>query len=246
MNILPLLVADDVRAGYFDDVPILDGVHVTVAGSEIVAVVGPNGAGKSTLVKAMIGLLTPWSGSVRLRGEEIAGDKPHTLVRRGMGYVAQRQNVFPSLTVDENFELGGIALRDSAAPSRGEELMTLFPQLAARRRQIAGTLSGGERQMLALARSLMASPDILLLDEPSAGLAPLAVDLIFEKVEEINSSGVAILMVEQNARRALAIAHRGYVLDAGRNSFEGSGSDLLNNPRVVDLYLGGESFHTET
>jgi ABC-type branched-subunit amino acid transport system ATPase component len=160
-------------------------------------------------------------------------------VATGVGYVAQRQNVFPTLTIDENLELGALRLRAGSPTERRDELFELFPRLRERRRQLAGTLSGGERQMLALARALMASPDVVLLDEPSAGLAPMAVDLIFDKIAEINASGVAVLMVEQNARRALTISHRGYVLDAGRNRFEGPGPALLADPNVVDLYLGG-------
>jgi ABC-type branched-subunit amino acid transport system ATPase component len=234
-----VLEVDGVVAGYFQDVPILDGVHATVDAHEIVAIVGPNGAGKSTLVKAVIGQLRPWAGSVRLRGEDLAGRKPHAIVRRGVGYVAQRLNVFPTMTVEENLDLGALALRSGTAAERMQDVFALFPRLAERRRQVGGTLSGGERQMLAVGRALMADPDVLLLDEPSAGLAPQAVDLIFEKVVEINRAGVAILMVEQNATRALDIAHRGYVLDTGRNRFEGPGRELLANPEVVDLYLGG-------
>jgi ABC-type branched-subunit amino acid transport system ATPase component len=235
----PVLAIEQLTAGYFADVPILDGVHLSVAPGKIVAVVGPNGAGKSTLVKAVIGLLRPWRGTIRLHGEDVTARKPHAIVARGVGYVAQRKNVFPTMSVEENLALGALALREGSAEARMADLLTLFPRLGQRRRQVAGTLSGGERQMLALARALMAEPDMLLLDEPSAGLAPMAVDLIFEKVEEINAAGVAILMVEQNARRALAIAGRGYVLDAGRNRFEGPGPELLANPEVVDLYLGG-------
>jgi neutral amino acid transport system ATP-binding protein len=205
----------------------------------MVTIIGPNGAGKSTLVKAVIGLLRPWAGTVLLHGEDLTGWKPHAIVGRGVGYVAQRQNVFPTMTVAENLELGGLALREGTVASSQAETLELFPRLHERRRQLAGTLSGGERQMLALARALMARPDVLLLDEPSAGLAPMAVDAIFEKIESINASGVAILMVEQNAHRALAISHRGYVLDTGRNRFEGPGLELLANPEVVDLYLGG-------
>jgi ABC-type branched-subunit amino acid transport system ATPase component len=234
-----ILAVDGLVAGYFADVPILDGVHAVVASGEIVTIVGPNGAGKSTLAKAVIGLLRPWSGSIRLHGEEVAGRKPHAIVAAGVGYVAQRQNVFPTMTVEENLELGALALRDDTAGSRLADIFALFPRLRARRRQVAGTLSGGERQMLALGRALMADPDVLLLDEPSAGLAPMAIELIFEKVAEINAGGVAILMVEQNARRALAMSHRGYVLDSGRNRFEGLGRELLENESVVDLYLGG-------
>jgi neutral amino acid transport system ATP-binding protein len=221
-------------AGYVPEVDILRGVDVGVGRDEIVAVVGPNGAGKSTLVRALIGLLRPRSGNVILRGEDVTGLRPHLLVRKGVGYVAQRDNVFPSLTVEENLELG-TDRPDERIPAMWE----LFPRLRERRRQQAGTLSGGERQMLALARALVGEPDLLLLDEPSAGLSPQLVDLIFDKIVEIRASGVPVLMVEQNARRALALATRGYVLDLGRNRFEGRGDALLHDPKVVELYLGG-------
>jgi neutral amino acid transport system ATP-binding protein len=224
----PVLTVDDLVAGYFADVPILDGIDVVVHAGEMVTIVGPNGAGKSTLVKAAIGLLRPWSGRV-----------PHAIVSRGVGYVAQRQNVFPTMTVAENLELGALALREEASWSDLDEVYELFPRLRERRRQQAGTLSGGERQLLALARALRAKPDVLLLDEPSAGLAPMARDLIFDKIGQINATGVAILMVEQNARRALAMSNRGYVLDTGRNRYEGSGPELLADPKVAELYLGG-------
>jgi ABC-type branched-subunit amino acid transport system ATPase component len=170
----------------------------------------------------------------------VTARKPHQIVARGVGYVAQRDNVFPNMTVEENLELGALRLRSGDPARRLREMLDLFPRLDARRRQPAGTLSGGERQMLALARALMADPELLLLDEPSAGLSPIAVDLIFEKIGEINASGITILMVEQNARRALAMSHRGYVLDGGRNRFEGAGKDLLHDPKVVELYLGGQ------
>ena len=234
-----VLSIEGLVAGYFADVPILDGVDVRVAPGEMVSIVGPNGAGKSTLVKVVIGLLRPWRGTVRLHGEEISGRKPHAIVRRGVGYVPQRQNVFPTMSVLENLELGAIGLRSGTIGPRLDAIFDLFPRLAERRRQLAGTLSGGERQMLALARALMPEPDVLVLDEPSAGLAPQAVDLIFEKIAAINSSGVAIVMVEQNARRALELSNRGYVFDTGRNRFEGPGDELLANPEIVDLYLGG-------
>ena len=234
-----VLAVEAVEAGYFSDVPILNGVDVVVRDGEMVTIVGPNGAGKSTLVKVVIGLLAPWAGSVRLNGEEIAGRKPHAIVARGVGYVAQRDNVFATMSVEENLELGALLRRVPGGAERMAEIFELFPRLAERRRQPGGTLSGGERQMLALARALMADPDVLLLDEPSAGLSPVAVDVIFEKIAEINRSGIAILMVEQNARRALAMSDRGYVLDTGRNRFEGRGPELLADARVVDLYLGG-------
>jgi branched-chain amino acid transport system ATP-binding protein/neutral amino acid transport system ATP-binding protein len=205
----------------------------------MVTIVGPNGAGKSTLVRVVIGLLEPWAGTVHVEGEDLTGSKPHVVIRHGVGYVAQRDNVFATMTVWENLELGALALRGGGQGERSAAMLELFPRLAERRSQPAGTLSGGERQMLALARALMAAPRLLILDEPSAGLSPAAVDLIFGKIAEVNAGGVAILMVEQNARRALAMSHRGYVLDGGQNRFEGSGRDLLHDPKVVDLYLGG-------
>jgi neutral amino acid transport system ATP-binding protein len=221
-------------AGYVPEVDILQGVDVRIGKGEIVTIVGPNGAGKSTLIRAVIGLLKPRDGRVLLRGADVTGERPHKLVKKGIGYVAQRDNVFPSMSVEENIELG--------ARNAGERLHTmweLFPRLRERRRQQAGSLSGGERQMLAMARALIAEPQLLLLDEPSAGLSPQFVDAIFEKIAQINAAGVPILMVEQNARRALAMSHRGYVLDLGRNRFEGKGDELLHDPKVVDLYLGG-------
>ncbi|MCZ7589974.1 MAG: ABC transporter ATP-binding protein [Gaiella sp.] len=234
-----LLTIEGVRAGYFPDVPILEGVALTLWPGEMVTIVGPNGAGKSTLIRVVMGLLAPWTGTVRLRGDDVTARKPHQIVARGVGYVAQRDNVFANMSVEENLELGALPLRSGDPARRLAEMFELFPRLDERRRQPAGTLSGGERQMLALARALMAAPDVLVLDEPSAGLSPIAVDLIFEKIGEINASGIAILMVEQNARRALGMSHRGYVLDGGRNRFEGAGQDLLRDPKVVELYLGG-------
>jgi neutral amino acid transport system ATP-binding protein len=218
---------------------ILHNVSLDVQSGQVLALIGPNGAGKSTLVRVVIGLLEPWTGTVRVEGEDLTGRKPHVVIRHGVGYVAQRDNVFATMTVWENLELGALALRGGEQAERSAAMLELFPRLAERRSQPAGTLSGGERQMLALARALMAAPRLLILDEPSAGLSPVAVDLIFEKIAEVNAGGVAILMVEQNARRALAMSHRGYVLDGGRNRFEGSGRDLLHDPKVVDLYLGG-------
>ena len=234
-----VLSIQGIEAGYFPDVPILSGVAVTVGAGEMVTIVGPNGAGKSTLVRVVIGLLPPWKGTVHLRGEDVTGNKPHAVVARGVGYVAQRDNVFPTMSVMENLELGALPLRSGDTSTRLAAMLDLFPRLRERGGQPAGALSGGERQMLALARALVADPQVLLLDEPSAGLSPVAVDLIFEKIAEINASGIAVLMVEQNARRALAMSHRGYVLEGGRNRFEGTGAELLHDPKVVDLYLGG-------
>jgi ABC-type branched-subunit amino acid transport system ATPase component len=236
---LAILEVEGIVTGYVADVPIVDGVHVAVNARELVTIVGPNGAGKSTLIKAVIGLVPLWSGRIALRGDDVSVLRPHARVARGVGYVAQRDNVFRTMTVEENLQLGALTIRDHSPADRLAELYQLFPRLRERRRQAAGTLSGGERQLLAVARALMAAPSVLLLDEPSAGLSPLAMDVIFETIEEINASGVAILMVEQNAHRALAMSHRAYVLESGRNRFEGTGAELLANPQVVDLYLGG-------
>jgi neutral amino acid transport system ATP-binding protein len=233
----PLLYTEEVVAGYVPEVDILTGVSISVREGEIVTVVGPNGAGKSTLIKTIFGLLRPREGLVQLRNEDITGLAPHSITRRGMSYVPQLDNVFPSLTVEENLEVGSF---DSArTDERMDEMYELFPRLGERRTQTAGTMSGGERQMLAMARALMPEPQVLLLDEPSAGLAPAFVEAIFEQIEEINKAGVTLVMVEQNARRALAMSDRGYVLDLGQNRFEGTGRELLENPKVAELYLGG-------
>jgi neutral amino acid transport system ATP-binding protein len=232
-----LLATEDLVAGYLPEVDILHGVSISVREGEIVTVIGPNGAGKSTLIKTIFGLLKPRRGDVLFRGEEIGGAKPHTITRKGMSYVPQLENVFPSLTVEENLEMG--ALDRSTVRERIEQMYALFPRLGERRRQVVGTMSGGERQLAATARALMPDPALLLLDEPSAGLAPSFVEAIFGKVEEINRTGVTIVMVEQNARRALAMSDRGYVLDIGTNRFEGAGKDLLEDEKVVELYLGG-------
>ena len=232
-----LLETDGVVAGYVPDVPILNGVSIHAQAGEIVTIVGPNGAGKSTLVKTIFGLLRPRHGSVRLEGAELAGHRPNEIARRGLGYVPQRDNVFANLTVRENLELGSFDRRATAAQI--ERMFALFPRLGERPRQRAGSMSGGERQMVAMARALMPDPRILLVDEPSAGLSPAFVDVIFDKLREINAGGVTIVMVEQNARRALAMSDRGYVLDLGANRFTGTGRELLDDPRVAELYLGG-------
>ena len=200
-------------------------------------IVGPNGAGKSTLIKTIFGLLHPREGRIEFRGEEITGRKPHDITRLGLSYVPQLDNVFKSLTVEENLEMG--SLDRSRTQEQIERMYELFPRCGGRSRQAAGTMSGGERQMVAMAKALMCDPQLLLLDEPSAGLAPAFVDAIFEKVEEVNSAGVTVMMVEQNARRALAMSDRGYVLDLGKDRFEGPGQQLLDDPKVAELYLGG-------
>jgi neutral amino acid transport system ATP-binding protein len=232
-----LLATRDLVAGYVPEVDILNGVSIEVREGEIVTVIGPNGAGKSTLIKTIFGLLHPRSGTMVFRGDDITVLKPHECARRGLSYVPQLDNVFPTLTVEENLEMG--SLDTSMTRSQIERMYELFPRLGERRTQTVGTMSGGERQMVAMARALMPNPQLVLLDEPSAGLAPAFVDAIFEKVEDINREGVTIVMVEQNARRALAMSDRGYVLDLGKDRFEGPGNELLNDPKVTELYLGG-------
>ncbi len=232
-----VLVVEDLVAGYVPEVDILNGVSLEVREGEIVTVIGPNGAGKSTLIKSIFGLLAPRRGRVLLRGEDLTGLRPHSISRRGMSYVPQLDNIFPSLTVADNLEMG--SLDRSRTEERTEAMYELFPRLGERRSQTAGTMSGGERQLLAMARALMSEPQVLLLDEPSSGLAPAFVEATFAKVEEINGAGVTIVMVEQNATRALAMSNRGYVLDVGRNRFQGAGTELLNDPKVAELYLGG-------
>ncbi|MBE9180466.1 ABC transporter ATP-binding protein [Oculatella sp. LEGE 06141] len=233
----PLLQVEDVYAGYVQDLDILQGIHFKIYPGELVAVIGPNGAGKSTLAKTIFGLLTPHRGKIVFNDKNIVGLKSNQIVKRGMCYVPQIANVFPSLTVDENLEMGAFTRNDSLR-SLKHEIFATFPILAERRRQRAGTLSGGERQQLAMGRALMLKPSLLLLDEPSAALSPLLVNSVFERVQQINQTGTAIVLVEQNARKALAMADRGYVLDAGRDRFEGRGADLLNDPKVGELYLG--------
>jgi ABC-type branched-subunit amino acid transport system ATPase component len=234
---VPLLATEDLVAGYVPEVDILNGVSIAVPEGEIATVVGPNGAGKSTLIKSIFGLLRPRRGRVLLRGDELTGLEPHAIARRGMSYVPQLDNVFPSLSVEENLEMGSLDRTHTRA--RIGAMYDLFPRLGERRRQAAGTMSGGERQMLAMARALMPEPRVLLLDEPSAGLAPAFVETVFAKVREINETGVTVVMVEQNARRALAMSDLGYVLDLGRNRFRGPGRELLENTEVAELYLGG-------
>ena len=234
-----VLSATSLAAGYVPHVDILNGIAVEVADGEIVSVVGPNGAGKSTLLKVLVGLLAPRAGRILLAGQDVAGLAPNVIVRRGLGYVPQRENVFESLSIAENLEIGLRPRRDLPLRPRLESMYALFPRLHERRRQAAGSLSGGERQMLAMARALMPEPKILLLDEPTAGLAPRFVDVMFDQVQSINRAGVTILMVEQNATRALDLSHRGYVLELGRNAFTGPGPALARDPKVAELYLGG-------
>jgi len=232
-----LLSVEGVTAGY-EQMEILHDVSIEVRPGEIVTLIGPNGAGKSTLMKTVFGLLTPRRGSIRLEGQDITGLAPSALVGRGLSYVPQVDNVFPSLTVEENLEMGAVVRRDDFR-GRLEEVLGLFPTLVPKRRLKVGGLSGGERQMVAMGRALMLDPCLLLLDEPSAGLAPVLVDTVFEKIEALNRNGLAILLVEQSAREALRRSHRGYVLAGGQVRLEGPGPALLEDAEVARLYLGG-------
>ncbi|GAA3822692.1 ABC transporter ATP-binding protein [Cellulomonas soli] len=233
----PLLAATDVFAGYLPGVDILNGCNLVVHPGELVGIIGPNGAGKSTLLKALFGLVRIREGSVTLKDEDITNHRADSLVRRGVGFVPQTNNVFPSLSIEENLQMGLYQ-----APKRFEErfafIVDLFPTLGDRRKQRAGSLSGGERQMVAMARALMMDPSVLLLDEPSAGLSPVRQDETFIRTRKINKAGVSVVIVEQNARRALQICDRAYVLDQGRNAYSGPGRELMNDPKVIELYLG--------
>jgi branched-chain amino acid transport system ATP-binding protein len=232
-----LLDATEVVAGYVPEVNILNGMNLVMAPGEFVGIIGPNGAGKSTFLKAVLGLVTVRSGKIVLNGDDITGKKAHELVSRGVGFVPQTRNVFPSLTVDENLEMG-CYVNPKKFGERIGFVYDLFPRLKERAKQRCAQLSGGERQMVAMGRALMLDPSLLLLDEPSAGLSPALQDQVFLQCREINATGVAILMVEQNARRCLQVADRGYVLDQGRNAYTGTGRDLLRDPKVIELYLG--------
>jgi ABC-type branched-subunit amino acid transport system ATPase component len=240
---------------------ILHGVSIDLDEGEMVAVIGPNGAGKSTLIKTIFGLLRPTGGRVLFREANITGFHPRNLVLMGLVYVAQSYNTFPTLTVLENLEMGAITRRISPIPlpwnratdpkirsgmmsdsqirERAVRTIEMFPNLQPKLRERAGALSGGEQQMVALAKAMMLDPDVLLIDEPSAGLAPKLVDMVFSKIVDLNEKGTAVVLVEQNAKKALAIADRGYVLETGRNRFEGTGEGLLRDADVGKLYLGG-------
>jgi branched-chain amino acid transport system ATP-binding protein len=232
-----LLEARDLVGGY-GGVDILQAVSLAVDAGEIAVIVGPNGAGKSTAMKAIFGLVQLRSGTVSFDGADVKGEPPEGLVARGMGFVPQERNVFPTLTVEENLDMGAYLRREGIAHAKAA-VWSLFPDIAAKRRQSAGELSGGQRQMVAIGRALMMEPRLLLLDEPTAGLSPKVMDEILDRVQAINATGVAILMVEQNARAALAIAHRGYVLQTGRNRFSGTGRELLADRDVALAFLGG-------
>ena len=231
-----ILECNGIAAGYVKGLNILQGVDLVVNKGEIVSIIGPNGAGKSTLLKAIMSLIKVSAGRFYLNGTEKTGLSTHKIVMEGLGYVPQVANVFPSLTIEENLEIGSWSIKDKRDALK--KIYSDFPMLSDRKKDKAGNLSGGQRQILALARALITSPNLLLLDEPSAGLSPVAINDVFTSIKEINDSGVSILLVEQNAKRALGFSDRGYVLDQGRNAYQGSGEELLNDPRVIDLYLG--------
>jgi branched-chain amino acid transport system ATP-binding protein len=232
-----ILVVEDLIAGYVPGVPILNGCNLVLGQGELIGIVGPNGAGKSTLVKTIFGLVEVTSGRMRFESEDITRREAHELVSMGIGYVPQTENVFPSLTVEENLEMG-MYLAPKKFKERADFVFELFPKLAERRSQRSGSLSGGERQMVAMSRALMMDPKVLLLDEPSAGLSPILQDQVFVRTKRINETGVSVIMVEQNARRCLQICDRGYVLDQGRNAYTNTGTALLEDPKVIELYLG--------
>ena len=234
---MSFLIGENMTGGY-GSVDILHSCTVGVERGEIAVVVGPNGAGKSTAMKAMFGMLALRVGRVIMKGEDITALKPQERVIRGMGFVPQTQNVFPSMTVEENLEMGAFIRRDDVAETMGQ-VFDLFPILKDKRHQPAGELSGGQRQQVAVGRALMTRPDVLMLDEPTAGVSPIVMDDLFDRIIEIARTGIAILMVEQNAKQALAIADKGYVLVQGANRYTDTGEALLENPDVRRAFLGG-------
>lgn len=227
----------DLVAGYVPGVDILRGTSVHVGTGEMVGIIGPNGAGKSTLIKAIFGLVPVRGGTMRLEGRDIIGTPGYELVKLGVGYVPQVRNVFGTLTIEENLRMG-VFLRPDRFERRRDEVYDLFPVLAERRGVRAESLSGGQRQILAMGRALMMEPSLMLLDEPSAGLSPNMQDEVFERIDLINREGVSVLIVEQNAHKALRICHRGYVLDQGVVAHTGTGAELIADPKVIELYLG--------
>ena len=237
----PILEATRIVAGYEPGLPIVRGASIVAKAGEITAVLGPNGAGKSTLIKAMAGLVLVSSGAVTLAGADITGTPAHQLVRKGLAFVPQTENVFAGMSVEENLKIAVHILPKAARADRLEKTFALFPDLARQRQLLAGRLSGGQRQMLAAARALVVEPRVLMLDEPSAGLSPKFVASVFAKLVEIRQTGVAIVLVEQNVRAALAIADRAYVLVEGENRHEGTARDLANDPDVAALYFGAHA-----
>ena len=242
-----IIEVNGLAAGYVKGLNILQGIDLVIKENEIISIIGPNGAGKSTLLKAIMGLIPISGGRLYINGNELTNFKSHELIKKGIGYVPQVANVFPSLTIEENLEIGLwtnywdyfiLWTKTKNSKEGKKEIFEMFPILSEKKREKAGNLSGGQRQLLALGRALITKPDVLLLDEPSAGLSPIAIDEVFKSISKINNKGVSILLVEQNAKRALTFCDRGYVLDQGKNSYTGTGRDLLDDPNVIDLYLG--------
>jgi ABC-type branched-subunit amino acid transport system ATPase component len=233
-----LLKVTDLHAGYSGGIDILNNVNLYVDHGEIVTIAGPNGAGKSTVMKSIFGLTEIRKGSIEYNDLNITGMRPDLVVKQGLCYVPQEHNVFPTLTVKENLEMGAFVRKDDYT-AQIEKIYELFPPLKEKRNMPAGELSGGQRQMVAMGRALMLDPKLLLLDEPSAGLSPLFIEHIFELIIEINRMNVGILMVEQNAKEALAFSHRGYILTMGTNRYEDTGQNLINNKEVAQMFLGG-------
>jgi len=233
-----LLQLRDVHAGY-GEIEVLHGVSADVRADEIVSIIGANGAGKSTLLRTVFGMVTPTAGSIRFAGEEIAGENPVAVLRRGCSYVPQGRCNFPAMSVEENLEMGAYTRRDPQVRSDIAIMMERFPVLGIKRAALAGTLSGGQQQILEMAIALLLHPRLLLVDEPSLGLDPRMVEAVFSAIVAINREGTAVLMVEQNAKQALAISHRGFVLELGTNRFEGTGRALLEDAEVRAHYLGG-------
>ncbi len=234
----PFLIGDIMTGGYGRGPDILHDCTIAVDSGEIAVIVGPNGAGKSTAMKAVFGMLDVRAGSVRLDGEDITNLSPQDRVAKGMGFVPQNQNIFTSMTVEENLEMGAFIRRDDISGTM-EQVYDLFPILKEKRNQAAGELSGGQRQQVAVGRALMTQPKVLMLDEPTAGVSPIVMDELFDRIIEVSRTGLPILMVEQNARQALEIADKGYVLVQGRNAYTGTGKDLLADPEVRKSFLGG-------
>jgi ABC-type branched-subunit amino acid transport system ATPase component len=235
----PLLRIRDIDASY-GKVQILHDVSIVVHPAEVVSIIGPNGAGKSTVLKSIIGLLNPSKGEILFGGESIAGMRPDQVVRNGIAYVPQGRIVFKEMSVTENLEMGAYSIKDkSRLKPLMDDVFAIFPRLAERPRQLGGTMSGGEQQMLAMGRAMMSEPRMILMDEPSLGLAPMFVEQVFERIGELKASGMTLLLVEQNAVKSLSISDRAYVLELGRNRFTGSGQALLDDDRVRKLYLGG-------
>jgi branched-chain amino acid transport system ATP-binding protein len=236
-NKTPVVQAEELHAGYLPGINILNGCSLTAYQGDLIGIIGPNGAGKSTLLKAIFGLVNVREGKVLLNGEDITNLKANKLVSKGVAFVPQNNNVFPSLTIQENLEMG-VFQTPKRFQERFDFVTNIFPDLGKRKAQRAGSLSGGERQMVAMGRALMVDPSVLLLDEPSAGLSPVRQDEAFIRVKEVNQAGVTVIMVEQNARRCLQICDRAYVLDQGKDAYTGTGRELLNDPKMIELYLG--------